>query len=300
MTIRTPTLCNPARQALSMLALIAICICGCTRALRFGPEGEITDPAVLIERLDAQAASRRTLESEAKVRIRSPEQSGSADALIAARLPDSLRLGLLNFFGKPVADMLALPAHFQLHDVERQLVYLGEPTAENLARVLIVPITPSDAVHFLFGLVPRIAADRQSLSLDRARRAYRLDLSSQASGVRQAIFVDTETLRPVRVELRDRAQGYDLDFADFQRVEGADLPFRLHLVAFDGRGEPLGIELTVQQREVALNGPLPPKTFEPRLPDKARAIDLGAAALPHLELPVQPEPKGEDRGRAAP
>lgn len=283
-----------ARLATALLAIAAIC--GCTRALRFGPEGEITDPAVLIERLDAQASTRRTLQSEAKVRIRSPDQSGSVEALVAARLPASIRLGLLNFFGKPVADMLALPDRFQLHEVERQIVYVGEPTAENLARVLIVPISPSDAVHFLLGLAPRIAADRQSLGLDRERGAYRLDLSSEESGTRQAIFVDTRTLRPVRVELRGRDRGYDLDFGDFQRIEGVDLPFRLHLTALDGAGRPLGVELSVQQREVALNESLPPRTFEPRLPNEARVIELGPAAPPRLELPVRPEEARRDTG----
>lgn len=277
---------------LCLLALLspAIALSGCTRALRFGPDGEITDPAALIEKLDTQAAGRRTLQSDAKVRIVSPEQRGSVDAFLALRMPGSIRMALLNFFGKPVADLLALPDHFQMHDVENRAVYVGEPTAQNLARVLVVPIAPSDAVQFLLGIVPRIDADQRLLQLDRDRRAYRLDLVSTASATRQTIFVDTETLRPVRVELRGRAQGYELDFSDFQRVnDEVDLPFKIHLRALDGAGKPLGIELTVQQRDAELNRPIDRRTFEPLLPENARVIDLNTSGFEQMRIPMQPD-----------
>ena len=284
----TDALFLAARALTLCLALTALT--GCARSLSFGPTGEITDPAILMARLDEQARERHTIQSEAKVRIRSPEQNGSADALIAARRPDDLRIGLLNFFGKPVADLLSTGGHFQLHDIKRRAVYLGAPTADNLARLLAVPIAPADAVQFLLGLSPRIEATKATLSIDRDRRAYRLELTGSAQSERQTIFADTETLRIVRVERRGKGHGYDLDFEDFQRVDAIDLPFRLRFSALDGQGQTRGIDLTVQQREVRLNAPLPPRTFERRLPPGARPVDLDMTAPPRLELPASPTP----------
>jgi len=287
-----------AARALTLILPLTV-LAGCARSLSFGPTGEITDPAILMARLDAQARERRTLQSEAKVRIRSPEQTGSADALIAAKWPDELRIGLLNFFGKPVADMLSTKDHFQLHDIERRAVYLGAPTADNLARLLAVPIAPADAVQFLLGLSPRIEATKAALSIDHQRRAYRLELTNSAQNERQTIFADTETLRIVRVERRGSGHGYDLDFEDFQRVDAIDLPFRLRFSALDGQGQTRGIDLTVQQREVRLNAPTPPRTFERRLPPGARPVDLDMTAPPRLELPAAPAP-AQTQDNAAP
>ena len=65
------------------------------------------------------------------------------------------------------------------------------------------------------------------------------------------------------------------------------------------QGQTRGIDLTVQQREVRLNAPTPPRTFERRLPPGARPVDLDMTAPPRLELPAAPAP-AQTQDNAAP
>ncbi len=285
-----------------LAALLAFLWTGCARTLRFGPEGEITDPNVLLQRLQERSGACKTLQSEARVSIRSREQNGSVDAFLAVRFPGTLRLGILNFFGKPVADALALEDHFQLHDAENGVVYVGEPTAENLARLLFVPVSPADAAGYVCGISPLQTDTKAALTLDRERGAYRLELVSQKALEVQYLFVDTETLHLVRVEKSTPAGSYGLDFDDYRRLEGgADIPFRIEINLLDGRWQPLGVGVTIVQKDVTLNKHLPARAFEPILPEGARVVDLGNGAPGRILLPVTPEKeeKGEKTATAA-
>lgn len=279
---------NAIKFLLSCLACSLFFLPACAGTLKFGPEGELTDPAQILTKLDERAQKYAVIQAEAKVKIRSPEQSGTVDAFLTAVLPETLRLGVLDFFGRPVADVLALPDHFQVHDVSRQTVYLGEPTAENLGRILYVPVSPRDAVHLVLGSVPRNPEAKASMVLDRESSAYRLTLISQDGvGEVQTIWVDTETLRVIRAELRSPGGGYNVSFGDFQRVQNVDIPFESDFSAVDAQGRELPVGMTVIKRDVTLNGRIPRRVFEPILPSGARVIDLGEGAPAMISIPLQ-------------
>ena len=290
--------------AAALAIVLSLAWSGCIEGLRFGPEGEITDPNVLLQRLRERSGACRSFQSEARVSIKSREQSGSVDAFLAARAPDTLRLGILNFFGKPVADVLALEDHFQLHDAEHGVVYVGEPTAENLARLLFVPVSPADAVGSVCGFPPVPEDAKAALTLDRERGAYRLELISQATQETQYLFVDTETLHLLRVEKNSPSGHYGLDLSDYRRLEGGseggtDIPFRMQIMLLDGRRDSLGVGVTIVQKNVTLNRHLPARTFEPLLPEGARVIDMGAGAPQRILLPVAPEAESQAQDPSA-
>lgn len=277
---------GPWKAALATALAMAL-LEGCVGTLRFGPEGEISDPAVILQRLDERAAKCVTVQSDARVKVRSPEQSGTVDAFFSGKLPGTLRLGVLDFFGRPVADVLALDDHFQVHDAGNAVVYIGEPSAENLARILFVPVSPADAVQLLFGTVRKPDDARVSMTLDRDSGTYRVTLTSPSRQEETTLFVETENLHLVRVEARGTGGGYNVEYGDFQRVSDVDIPFSAKLDVLDPSGGDAGVGLQISQRDVTLNGRLPSRTFEPILPRNARIVNLDGGAPRRLAIPIK-------------
>lgn len=262
---------------------------GCVGTLKFGPEGEISDPQVILQRLDQRMAKCATVQSDAKVKVRSPDQSGTVDAFFSAKLPATLRLGVLDFFGRPVADVLATEDYFQVHDAENRVVYIGEPTAENLARVLFVPVLPSEAVQLLFGTVRRPENARVFMELDRAARAYRLTLISPQNQEVTTLWVETEHLHLIRAVFQGLSGGFKVEYGDFQRVSQVDIPFYAKLDVADARGNDVGVGIEIHQRNVTMNPRLPVRTFQPILPKSVRVVNLDGGTPQRLMIPVKPE-----------
>lgn len=226
--------------------LLALLLAGCPHPLRFGPEGEITDPAVLLSKLDQRAARTISLKAEARVRVKTPQQSGTVGEFIAAMRPAALHLETLNFFGKPVAVLASDGQRFGLYVEETGTYYTGPATAANVSRLLPLTLEPEEAVMLLLGDIPRIAAEEMRLEVDGPARAYLVTL--QARGVTQRLWVATEDLRPLRSQIRG-APAYDLALSDFQAFDGVVLPMKIELVSVNAAGERSGVELAVSYKQ---------------------------------------------------
>ncbi|MBI5549616.1 MAG: DUF4292 domain-containing protein [Deltaproteobacteria bacterium] len=263
---------RPSRLVLATLAVLLAA--GCPRPLRFGPEGELTDPAYLLRRLDASSARTRSLKAEARVSVKSASQSGTVSEFIAALRPASLHLETLNFFGKPVAALATDGTRFGLYVEESATFYSGPATAANVGRLLPVALEPAEAVALLLGDVPRLAEAEVRLELDREARAYRLTLTR--SGVVQRLWVGTEDLRLLRTELRGMP-GLDVSFEDFQAFEGVVFPMSIRVKAVRADGSAAGTEVELRYKEPEHNVALDPGLFVLEPPPGARIVLLDEA-----------------------
>lgn len=259
------------RHALLPLVLL---LAACPPPLRFGPEGELTDPEYVLRRLDARAAAVRSIKAEAKVAIKSPQQSGSVGEFVAAQRPASLHLETLNFFGKPVAALATDGAAFGLFVEEGATFYEGPASAAAVGRLLPVALEPADAVALLLGDVPRLSGSRARLELDRDARAYRLTLTR--GELEQVLYVGTEDLRLLRSEPKGFA-GLRVTFDDFQAFGDVIFPVAADLVALGADGQPTGTEVKLRYKDVELNVALDPALFVLEPPPGARRIRLDSA-----------------------
>jgi hypothetical protein len=266
-------------------ALLTLTLAACPRPLRFGPEGEIRDPRAVLARLDARSARLRSVRGEARVRLRSPSQLGTASELVAAERPARLHLTTLGFFGKPAASLASDGAEFQLFVEQTASFYAGPATAANVSHLLLLELPPASVVDLLLGDVPRLSAREATMALEPESRAYRLSL---AQGVwSQELWVATEDLSPLRSQIRGPLS-YDAAFGDFEDVGELRLPRSLELRAVDAAGRPTGVELGLHYREREANVELDPSLFRLKQPPGTKRIELDADGRPRSGEPAPP------------
>lgn len=279
------------RLALPFLAASLAVLTACPHRVRFGPEGEITEPQQLLRLLDERADKVQGIKAEAKARIQTPAQSGSVGEFIAAQRPDKLHLETLDFFGKPVAVLAADGERFALYNAEEAAYYTGPATAANVSRLLPLVLDPREAAAILLGEIPRIPAEQARLEIDPDARAYLLTL--QSGPVTQRIWVGTEDYRPLRSELRGR-RAYDLRFGDYQLVEETIFPMEVQISSVDARGEPAGVEVGLKYKDLEINPPVDPGLFILAQPPNTRRVEVGPLGTPldSGEPPAEPAQPG--------
>lgn len=273
---------RPLRLLLLALPLL---LAACPRGVRFGPEGEITDPEYLLRRLEANASRIRSVKGEARAAVKTPQQSGTVGQFAAALRPASLHLETLNFFGKPIAALATDGARFTLFLEEEASFYSGPASAANVGRLLPLPVEPAEVVSLLLGEVPRLEGAQATLEVDRDARAYRLTLTRGA--LRQQIWLGTEDLRPLRSQRRG-APGYDLEFSDYQVIDQQLFPMVRKVRAVAADGSPTGNEIELRFRDLELNVALDPALFRLEPPPGARTIALDAEG--EVTGPATPAP----------
>ncbi len=252
---------------------LLVFLLGCPRPpLRFGFQGMYTDAHALLQEVDRQSSKLFSVNTEARVRLKTPEQSGTADHFIAAQKNALLHFETLSFFGKPVAVWASNEDQFGLYLDEEGVFYTGPATAKNFSLVFPLEIEPSEIVRLLLGDVPRIQYTKVSLSLDEEARAYLITLTQ--GEVTQRLWIETEFLRPVRSEIRGK-RGYNLHFNRYRDFQSIRLPTTIKLSAVEADGQPGETELTVRYTgETEVNTNLERELFVPSAPPNARIVTL--------------------------
>jgi len=278
---------NRALAAIFLAVLFSGVLSGCPKRLEFGPEGPIEDPDKLFELTSQAQANVLTLQGDAKLRVASPQGSGTLSMYVAISRPGLLHLETFDFFNRPVAALVSDGQRFGLYQTEGHVFYQGPASPENVSRFLPVVLPSEELVAVMLGQVPFIPAERKTLELDRDKGVYVLKLFR--GGVTQTLHVHTKLHRVVRSEVRG-IPGYDLSFDDLkeQGQNAVVFPKEVKLIA-----EAAETELRLRYSDVTLNGPPDLTLFELAPPEGARVVDVDARGreiqpAPAPSPPVQP------------
>jgi hypothetical protein len=199
-----------AARAAVPLALAALTLAACASA-------PVLPPADVARR----AAAARTYSGRLRVSLKGPELRGRTAALLGFRRPDALRIEIPGPAGArlvAVAQGEALTAVFP----GERAVFRGEATAEGLADLLGVALSPAEVMDLLLGTAsPRVRDFR-------ARWGPSLPRDLQATlpdGGRLKVTVETATLDPDLPEAafaEPAHEGYRaVDAAEARRLWGA-------------------------------------------------------------------------------
>lgn len=270
---------------LAAAGLLAFGLAGCPPRYDFGPEA-YQDPAALLAAVREVQARPDRVTGDARLRVRTPEQSFGADHFVAARRPGDLRLETLGFFGNPLALLLVHDGRLLLWDVHGGVAYVGPATADTLGAVAPVGLGPDAVVDVLLGTPPLAADAPVRLVLDHAARAYRLILGEGPE--RQEVLVDPEalTLRRVAWYRGGRLAG-TLTYERYRRAGRGLFPYEQRYEAADGSS------VSVTWGEVTLDGEVPGDLFQVELPAQVRVVPL-EEGRPDAWLPPETPRSGGD------
>jgi hypothetical protein len=282
----------PVQRALATALLAFAALAACVRA---PPADLARDPRTLLAEVRSEQDKVKRVRGRARVSIHSPRASGSANEWIAAEKPDRVHLETLDFFGNVAAALVADGRRFALYDARTATFYRGEPTPENISRLLPVALAADELASILCGSAPILRGDPLSvevkdgllyLTIASADRAQRLAIGEQAAIERAFV----RRIARAAGGLEEAAPIYDLDLSHFRSLGTARFPVEARL---DAPLDKARIELSWS--DVELNGPPQEALFHLEPPKGAKIVELSpGASVPELDIPLSPpEKRGE-------
>lgn len=235
------------------------------------PDAAVPDAPTLIDHVHARdetvdsARARAVMEyfgSDGRVRVR--------QALLVSR-PGNFRLETLSPMDSTLAVVVTNDEDLTYYDLAGERAYTGAPTAQNLARLIPLWLSPAQIVRVVLGSVPFDIVDVQpsdwDLTWDGQKNAWRLEAALPDGGLMEFwVRHDSWVLAGARAKNEDNRVVWEIRTKDFERVSdgthATELPTRIRFVMKD---ENLDASLTV--KEYQMNPDLPEHLFELFLPD---------------------------------
>jgi hypothetical protein len=226
----------------------------------FGPEGEIKDARELVR-----------LARERTVGVRAARGHGDgkfggtgASYLYALERPARMRVDVLNPFGQPQLSMATDGERFALYDLGAKTFYRGAATAENMARLLRVPVAPATLVRALLGDPPVLDGEPEIIGVDAG--GYRVVVRG-AGGPDdfQLLLIETRWLRIVHSEQR----GFVVQYQRFPDRAGPALPGRVVII------DKSSAQIELEPGPADIDPEIPAEVFVLEPPEGAAVVDLG-------------------------
>ncbi len=265
-------------RAAAAIFLALVCS-GCPKRLDFGSRGRITQAEELFRLTRAAQDQVATLQGDGKLRVQSPQGTGTVSVYLAASRPGLLRVEMFDFFNRPIAVLVTDGQRFGLLQAQENKYYQGPATPQNLSRFLPVALPSEELVSVMFGKVPFLPAERMTLDVDAREAVYVLTL--QRGDVTQVLHVDPRTLRVVRSQVRG-APVYGLEYDNFREHGALLLAHEVRLQAPSA-----DTSLTLRYTDVTLNGAPDLTLFDLSAPEDTPVVEVdeGGQALPPVALP---------------
>jgi outer membrane lipoprotein-sorting protein len=252
------------RRALLVAAVGAILACRAGGPPDLTPADELPAPGDLLATLRQRAAGRENLRALGRVTVLGPEGRVRLRAVLVAERPRSFRFETLTPFEQPIDVMTSNGERlWYLHEGR---LYAGPATAENVARLLPLPLRPEEVVETFLGGVPisgRFEPERVEIEGDR----YRLVLSGPG-GEEGRLVVDPRTLRVRSAELRGAtgAVRAAVELSSFTAAAdgGPAVPTDIRV-----RVPPREVEVRLRLLDPETDVELPPGLFEMEAPGGA-------------------------------
>ena len=269
-------------RAAAAIFLVLLCS-ACPKRLEFGPEGRIEDAPTLYQHVRERQAQVVNLEGDAKLRVESPQGSGTLGTFLAITRPGLIHLETYDFFNRPVASLVSDGARFGVYQAQGNTYFQGPSSPENVSRFLPIVLPSEELVAVMLGQVPLLPPETMTLALDEKERVYVLTLVRGAA--KQTLRVDPRHLRVVKSEVRG-VPGYDLAFEDFKQRGELLFPGKVILTASQA-----DTRLELRYTEITLNGRPDLTLYELTPPEGAKVVEVDAQGR---ELPgggqVSPPP----------
>ncbi len=262
---------------LSHSLVLAVLLVGCPGASC--PAARFTTAEQLLDGYRAARSPARVITAEARVERRDPGGRIRGTVFMMLARPDRVRFDAMTQFG-PAAVLTSDGSTFSLTDLRENRFFTGPTCAENIARLLGIPMEGEEVAGLLLGETPVIEGESEVVCeggryrvtvREESGRSQVLEYAVRSSDV--AAPVEDQRLRLMRSErlLPDGSLEWRVTYDDYRIVEdpsdtesprrGVALPFRVRFEHPDQQ-----IDTEVRVRSLELNADVPASSFvqEPR------------------------------------
>jgi hypothetical protein len=262
------------RAVLVLMLLLA----GCAGAAC--PRDTFSTAPLLLRSFVSMRSPAHALRAEARVDRRDETGRIRGTVLMLVRRPDSVRFDAMTQFG-PAAVLTSDGTEFALTDLRENRYFVGPSCAENIERLLGLPLDGPDVARFLFGETPLLDATDEQVICDGGHylvtrraddgRVQNLSFDVRPADVEAPTTEQRLRLRSSEVHEADGSLAWRVRFDDHRVIEdpldtetprrGVAMPFAIHfeLPSHD-------IDTLVRFNSIDLNPEIPDDAFhqEPR------------------------------------
>jgi len=200
------------------------------------------------------------MRATARITFSSPGGEYSRKMALVLRMPSSLRIEAIPFFGPTEFFLSANEENLKVFFPGEGKFYVGAATRKNLALFFRVPLAPADVVPLLAGVPPRVTAER--LSGHAEGELYRIDIESGEG--RRSLWVDPDDYTVARIEdSEENSPLWSAAFEDRVAVRGTSYPRRIRIETHGPEG--VRMDIRYLDLDVASTGdaatfdlPIPP------------------------------------------
>lgn len=258
------------------LAGVTLALAACTP--RRPPPDLSLEPAALLAQVEAAGRAVARVQGEARLVVDAPGARGAVPAFVAAERPGRLHVEALDFFGNPVTTLVTDGGRLAIFDARARTFYRGAATAENLARLVPLPLAPAELVAILCG-TPLLAGEPTSAAPGRGDVLLTL-----RDGAAETTLRVGSRAAVLRASFRGRAPArpdHEVEYSAFLDLEASRFPGQ---VVVTSRDPAVRVELAWKGPEVGAR--LEAALFRMEPPAGAKVVDLDAA--PELGPPPLP------------
>lgn len=269
-----------------VLLAAAFAAAGCHPRPPVSPELR-AEPARLLDEVKQAQARTERVQGLARVRIESPDVKGTASAFLAAER-GKLHVQLLDFFGNPVAVLIADGDRFGYFDARRRTWYRGDATAENVSRFLPIALPPWELATILRGSAPILEGTEAEVVEDDRGRVDLVVVDrdlTQTLGIGEELTIKSSRLRAT-ADANAPSPHYDLTFERFTRAGTVLFPLDVRL---DAPRASARVQVGWYD-DVEVNGASRPELFQLEPPAGAEVVELPpGGAIPEVDIPLGTE-----------
>ncbi len=199
-----------------LLALVTLghAVSGCSGGVC--PRVRFTDPAELEWSYASMRSPARVVRAEARVERRDAGGRIRGTVFMMLERPDHVRFDAMTQFG-PAAILTSDGATFALTDLRENRFFVGPTCAENIERLLGIPMEGEDVARLLLGEALRFSATGETVTCEGGR--YRIDRTGE-DGTSERLELE---VRPADVEAEPAEQRLRLRRAEVREPGGAVL-----------------------------------------------------------------------------
>jgi hypothetical protein len=224
----------------------------------------------LLARLQARQKQVQSFQAKGRITFLSPEQNYSGTALLAGRLPASLKVSVLDFLGRTILSFATDGAEVKVLSPGENKVFHGPATPGNLAAFIPPTVSLPQALRLLVGALPLSPGPPQNFEYEAATGRYRLEWR-QDGALTERLYVAAQGLYPVLEEWFGGAPEprFTAELANFGAL-APDLPEKITLKTSAPKKE-----MRLVYRDLKLNPVLAPADLTLATPAGVVQVPLG-------------------------
>jgi hypothetical protein len=258
------------RRLVWPVALFLLLLGGCRALPPAPPPPAPASPEEVLARLGARSQSIRAFQAKGRITFLSPRQNYSGTALLKGILPSTLRVDVLDFFGRTILSLYTDGATVKMLSPREGKLYRGPATPGNLAAFIPPAVSLPQALRLLVGALPLSAGKPDTFKYEPDQGRYLMEWPGPGGARQERLLVTAPAFEPGEEAWYGGAPTprFAATFADFG-VLAPGLPGKLTLKTSRPQ-----IELRLAYTELSLNPPLKPGDLELKAPGGVVVVPL--------------------------